>query len=351
MKIQGIPSPGDGLRLHLNENTGGCSPRVIEAIRTLTPTDIAAYPDYKKAVLTCAEYFQVNPEELLLTNGLDEGILMVALANFGRAYDPEQEAIVPVPAFDPYLTATAAVGAKVIRVPPGPNFAFPVDEVITAISPKTRLIFLNTPNNPTGQIIPHQIIRRVIDAAPQATVLVDEAYVEFANGSFLDELSQHSNVVLGRTFSKAYGMAGMRIGCLIAKPGTIDPIRKVIPIFNMNVVAITAMQAAVKDQSFLPAYTAEVKESRQRLYEACRRLDLEYWESSANFVLVRVGKLAPKVVAALDTRGIHVRDRSQDPYSPGCIRITAGVLSHTDEAIKALEANVSSGLIETRGAL
>ena len=81
MKIQGIPSPGDGLRLHLNENTGGCSPRVIEAIRTLTPTDIAAYPDYKKAVLTCAEYFQVNPEELLLTNGLDEGILMVTPAS------------------------------------------------------------------------------------------------------------------------------------------------------------------------------------------------------------------------------------------------------------------------------
>ena len=349
MKIQGIPSPGDGLRLHLNENTGGCSPRVMDAIRALTATDISAYPDYRKAVVACAGYFGVDPEWLLLTNGLDEGVLMSAIGCFGRAHDPALEAIVPVPAFDPYLTATAAVAARTIRVPPGPDFAFPLEAVLAAVSPRTRLIFLNTPNNPTGLTIARDSLRRVIAAAPHATVVVDEAYVEFADGSFLDELPRHPNVVVGRTFSKAYGLAGMRIGCLIAHPDTLEPIRAVTPVLNMNIVAITAMQAAITDTEFLPRYAAQVKVSRERLYDTCRRLGLEFWESAANFVLIRVGDRAPEVVEALAARGVHVRDRSRDPWSPGCIRVTAGVVAHTDVAIAALEATVASGIAAVRG--
>jgi len=347
MRIQGIPSPGEGLRLHLNENTGGCSPRVLEAIRALKATDIAAYPDYRAPVLACARHFDVDPEWVLLTNGLDEGILMTSLASFGRAHDPSLEAIVPVPAFDPYLTATAALDARTIRIRPGPDFAFPLKEVLAAISPRTRLVLLNTPNNPTGRLIPREELREVIEAAPHAMVVVDEAYVEFADGSFLDELPRHRNVVIGRTFSKAYGLAGMRIGCLIGRPETLESIRSVTPVLNMNIVAITAMQAAVQDKEFLPRYAAQVRESRQRLYEACERLGLDYWKSAANFVLVRVGNRAPDVVAALAARGVHVRDRSWDPYSPGTIRVTAGVPAHTDAAIAALEAAVADGVATT----
>jgi histidinol-phosphate aminotransferase len=349
MIIQGIPSPGDGLRLHLNENTGGCSPRVIEAIRALAATDIAAYPDYRAAIVACAAYFGVDPDWLLLTNGLDEGILLVTLATFARAHDPSLEAVIPVPAFDPYLSAVATVDARAVRVPPGPEFAFPVNEVIGAISPNTRLVFLNTPSNPTGQTISREALRRILAAARGALVVLDEAYVEFDDqGSFLSELPAHRNVVLGRTFSKAYGLAGMRIGCLIAHPETLRPIRAVTPIFNMNIVAITALQAAITDTEFLPRYAAEVKTSRQRLYDACRRLDLQYWPSAANFVLVHVGDRAPEVVATLAAHGVHVRDRSRDPHSPGCIRVTAGVLSHTTAAITALEAAVASGVATVR---
>src|SRR5207244_4234079 len=107
---------------------------------------------------------------------------------------------------------------------------------------------------------------------------------------------------------------------------TLEPIRAVTPVLNMNIVAITAMQAAITDTRFLPRYAAEVQVSRQRLYEACRRLGLECWESAANFVLVRVGDRAPEVVEALAARGVHVRDRSRAPYSAGCIRVTAGIV-------------------------
>jgi histidinol-phosphate aminotransferase len=347
MIVQGIPSPGNGLRLHLNENTGGCSPRVLEAIRTLTAEDISAYPDYRAAVTAGAKYFGVDPDWLLLTNGLDEGILVAALACFARAHDATLEAIVPVPAFDPYLSSTAIVNARVVRVPPGPDYAFPLRQVLAAITPKTRLIFLNTPSNPTGQTISREALRQIVTSAPQATVVIDEAYVEFSSdGSFLDELSRYKNAVLGRTFSKAYGLAGMRIGCLIGHPDTMKPIRAATPVFNLNVVAVAALQAAIQDAEFLPRYAAQVKESRERLYDACNRLGLQCWPSQANFILVRVGDRATEVVELLAAKGVHVRDRSKDPNSPGCIRITAGIVEHTDAGIAALEAAVASGVAQ-----
>lgn len=342
MRLQGIPSPGDGLRLHLNENTGGCSPRVLDAIRSLTAEQIAAYPDYRSPVLACARHFGVDPERVLLTNGLDEGILMFAVGCLGRSRAADAEAIIPVPAFDPYFAAAAAVGATAVHVPPGPGFAFPLDDVLHAISPRTRLVFLNTPGNPTGQAIDRDALCRVADAARHATILVDEAYVEFAGESFLDELHGFPHVIVGRTFSKAYGLAGMRIGCLIGHPETLDPIRAVTPVLNLNVMAVTAVQAALADPEYLPRYAAQVATSKARLYDACRRLGLEHWPSAANFVLVRVGARAPEVVAMLSERGVHVRDRSGDPYTPGCVRITAGVVEHTTMAIAALEAIVAA---------
>lgn len=337
MKIQGFPDPGPGLRLHLNENTAGCSPRVLEAIQALTAADIAAYPDYRAPVLACAAHLRVDPEWVLLTNGLDEGLLMMAVGRLGRDKSASAEAIIPMPAFDPYLAATAAVGATAICIPPLERFGFPLARVLDAISPTTRLIFLNTPNNPTGQEIALDAIREVLEAAPQALVLVDEAYVEFGGTSFLAELPRYRNAVVGRTFSKAYGLAGMRIGCLVAHPETLEPIRAVTPVLNLNAVAVTAVQAALRDSEFLPHYAADVRESKRLLYDACRRLGLECWESAANFVLVRAGDRASGVVEALTARGIHVRDRSKDRYTSGCLRITAGVVAHTEAAIAALE--------------
>jgi len=338
MIVQGFPSPGPGLRLHLNENTGGCSPRVLAAIRALTPEQIAEYPDYRAAVLACARHFGVDPDWILLTNGLDEGLFVMALARLGADKAAGAEAIVPVPAFDPYFAAIAAVGATAVRIPPLPGYRFPLEAVLGALSPRTRLVYLNTPNNPTGQEIPREALRAVAAAAPQALVLVDEAYVEFGSFSFLDELPRFRNAIVGRTFSKAYGLAGIRLGCLIAHPETLAPIRQVTPVLSVNVFAAAAVQAALEDEEYLPRYAAQVVESKRRLYEACRRLGLRYWDSAANFVLVQVGDRAPDVLKALAARGVHVRDRSKDPLTPGCLRITAGLVDHTTAAIGALEA-------------
>src|SRR5262249_40588221 len=247
MRIQGYPSPGPGLRLHLNENTGGCSPRVLDAIRALTPADIATYPDYREPVVACARYFDVDPDWLLLMHGLDEGILMMAVGLLGRDKRTDAEALIPVPAFDPYFAAATAVGARPVLVPPLADFRFPLEAVLASISPRTRLVFLNTPNNPTGQLVPRDAIAQIAKAASDALAMADEASIEFGGDSFLDELPQHRNVIVGRTFSKAYGLAGMRVGCVIAHPDTLAPLRDVTPVFNMDIVAVKAMQAAISD--------------------------------------------------------------------------------------------------------
>jgi histidinol-phosphate aminotransferase len=338
MVIQGYPDPGPGVRLHLNENTGGCSPRVLDAIKRLSTTDISAYPSYTALVRATAVHFGVDPDWVLLTNGLDEGILMAAVGHISLRRIHDAETIIPLPAFDPYPNATAAAGAAAIRIPPGPDFAFPTEAVIAAVTPRTRMIFLNTPNNPTGQLIPVEDLTRIAAAAPGAIVLIDEAYIEFGGTTFLPELPRHPNVLVGRTFSKAYGLAGMRVGVLIGQPAALDPVRAVTLPFNINAVAMVATQAALEDRDFLPRYAAQVAESRERLYEACRRLGLQFWESAANYVMVRVGDAAPRVVQGLAAHGIHVRDKSKDPYTPGCLRITAGIREHTDGAIETLES-------------
>jgi histidinol-phosphate aminotransferase len=341
MTIQGYPDPGSGLRLHLNENTGGCSSRVVDAIRQVSTQDVSTYPAYTDLVRACARYLDVDPDWVLLTNGLDEGILMAAVGHIARARIHDAETIVPLPAFEPYPNSTAAVGAAAVRIPPRETFAFQTEEVLAAITPRTRIIFLNTPNNPTGQLIAIDDLARISTAAPHAVVLIDEAYIEFGGTSFLPQLHRFPNVLVGRTFSKAYGLAGMRVGVVIGQPEALDPVRAVTLPFNINAVAIAATLAALEDSEFLPRYAAQVEESRRRIGAACRRLGLEYWDSAANFVLVRVGDAAPAVVEALAASKVHVRDRSRDPSTRGCIRITAGMLPHTDAAIEALESAVA----------
>jgi len=335
--LQGYPSPGQGLRLHLNENTGGCSTRVLEAIRRVRSSDVSIYPQYREAVDQTARHFGVDPDWVLLTNGLDEGILMAAVAHIARAQVHDAETIIPQPAFDPYPNSTTAVGAQAVPVPPGPDFAFPTQAVIDSVTPRTRMIFLNTPNNPTGQLIPVADLARICESAPHAIVLIDEAYIEFGGTTFLPQLALYPNVLLGRTFSKAYGLAGLRVGVVIGQPPSLDPVRSVTLPFNLNGVALTAIQAALEDTEFLPAYAAQVRESRERLYAALGRLGLTFWPSAGNYVLVRVGDAAA-FVDAMAARKVHVRDRSKDPATPGCIRITAGLTAHTDVAIEALEA-------------
>jgi histidinol-phosphate aminotransferase len=336
-RIQGIPDLGPGLRLHLNENTGGCSPRVVEAVRAFDARGLASYPDYRAAVIETAAFLGVDPERLVLTNGLDEGVLLASIAYLAPG-DVQPEVVMAMPAFETYITAAKAMRAHIVTVPPGRDYAFPADAVIEAITPRTRLVYINNPNNPTGQPVSQDAIRRVARAATHAVVFVDEAYHDFMGENFLEEAREYPNVLIGRTFSKAHGLAGMRVGVMVARPELLEPIRFVMPLFNLNVVAVQALRAALTDTTFRPWYVSQAIESKERLYAVLDRVGLRYWKSAANFVLVDGGDRVRELVDGMIARGVLVRDRSKDPYCPNCFRITTGVVEHTQKAVDALEA-------------
>jgi histidinol-phosphate aminotransferase len=336
------PADREGaLRLHLNENTGGCSQTVIDAIRQISAEDVAHYPDYALLARECAAYLGVSEAQLVLTNGLDEGLLGVTVSAFrAQRSNGLPEAIVPTPAFEMYSVFVKAAGGRVVSVPPRPGFAFQLEDVCQAISDRTRIIFLTNPNNPTGQLIPRDAIREVVRCAPpDVTIVIDEAYFDFCGETFLNEPGGHANVVIGRTFAKAHGLAGLRAGCLVGDPRRLESVREVVPPYSLSVFAVAGWRAALRDLEYLAWYRAQVSESRDLIYEACERLALPYWRSAGNFVLISVERSGEPadIVRAFAERGILVRDRSRDPGCAGCIRITAGVVRHTELAVEALE--------------
>jgi histidinol-phosphate aminotransferase len=330
------------LRLHLNENTGGCSQAVIDAIGHITAEDVAYYPDYSALSNECAAYLGVREVQLLLTNGLDEGLLAATVSSFRRApiVAAVPEVIIPAPAFDMYSVFADAAGGRTVVIPPNAAFEFQLRDVLDAVTERTRIVFLTTPNNPTGQIIPRDALRELARSVPpDVTVFIDEAYYDFCGETFLPEIDAHSNVIIGRTFAKAHGLAGLRAGCLIGDPRRIADMRNVVPPYSLSVFAVAGWRAALRDREYLAWYRSQVEESRELLYAAADRLGLQYWKSGGNFVLMNVSRVADPVemVEAMADRGILIRDRSKDPGCAGCIRITAGVVRHTQAAIEALE--------------
>ncbi len=246
--------------------------------------------------------------------------------------------LVAQPAFEPYLHGAHSLGARVVSVPPGKDFAFPLDAMLRAITPNTRLVYVNNPNNPSGQPIPKEAIHRIAREAAHALVFVDEAYHDFLGENFLTEAAAYPNVLIGRTFSKAFGLAGMRVGVMIASPAILAPIRNCMPLFNLNVVAVAALRAAIGDPSFRTWYLAQANESKQIVYAACERAGLNYWKSAANFVLIDGGARARQIIDGMIAKGVFVRDRTKDPVTPTCFRLTTGVVDHTRKATETLEA-------------
>lgn len=331
-----VPDLGEGLRLHLNENVGGCSPSVLRAVQSLDATSMATYPTYDRVVTRCADQLGVPVDQLLLTNGLDEGIMAACIAA-ARDRSTVPESIVVEPAFDMYAACADATGGHVVPIPPRPDLSFPLDEILAAIAPATRVVFLTSPNNPTGQLIDVESVERIADAAQHATIFLDEAYGDFGGTTFIGRHVDQPNVLVGRTFAKAYGLAALRVGAVVGTPERLAPLRRSITPYSVNICAIVGLEAALQDPEHVARYVADVRRSRQLMYEACAAWGVPCWESAANFVLVRLGARASDVVRTLAERGIFIRDRSSEPGCDGCVRITTGRVQDTEACIAALD--------------
>jgi histidinol-phosphate aminotransferase len=235
-----------------------------------------------------------------------------------------------------YAIFAKAEGARVVQILADDTFAFPLAKLLSQINPRTRLIAVANPNNPTGAAVACDVLLQVARAAPQAAVLVDEAYFEFHGETIVNFSTWPENLFVARTFSKAYGLAGLRIGILAGDAGQMSMVRRVASPYNVNAVALAVLPEALRDQEYIQRYVAEVLRGRDVLEQELGTLGLHYWPSRANFVLLRVGPAHAEFIQALRERGILVRDRNSDPGCEGCVRLTVGAFEHTRILIAAL---------------
>jgi histidinol-phosphate aminotransferase len=325
-----------GLRLDFNESTVGCSPHVLARLRSLDAEALARYPERKPVEAEVACFLGLDAPQVLLTNGVDEAIHLLC----STYIEPGDDAIIVVPTFAMYAICAQGEGARLVQVPSNENFAFPLEDLLSRINQRTRLIALANPNNPTGTAVPCDILLRVAQAVPHAAVLVDEAYFEFHGQTILHHTAGPANLFVARTFSKAYGLAGLRIGILTGDAAQMAMVRRVASPYNVNAVALALLPEALRDQEYVERYVSEVQRGRELLQQELGVLGLRYWPSRANFVLVRVGPAYAEFIQAMRTRGILVRDRHTDAACDGCVRLTVGSLEHTQTLIVALREMV-----------
>jgi len=276
----------------------------------------------------------VKAAETLLTNGVDEAIHLLCQTYLGRG----DEALIVAPTYSMYRIYATGAGAKVCSVPLAKKFCFPANELKQRITSSTRLIAIANPNNPTGTVATRDELLELANAAPEAAVLVDEAYFEFYGQTILD-CRKAANLFVARTFSKAYGMAGLRVGVLVGDAEQMNAVRLMCSPYNVNAVALACVPEAIQDQSYVAEYVEGVLEARARLQSMLTALGIEFWSSQANFVLLRVGSSkteSARFVDQMRRRGILVRDRSSDHGCEGCVRITLGPGEHVDRLLEAL---------------
>jgi len=307
------------LRLDFNENTVGASPKVVEALQKITAESLSIYPEYAAAKRELSEFFRTDPDDFILTNGTDEAIQVLV----NTYLDDGDEALLLHPSYAMYRFYCELAGATIRELPYLPQkLAFPVEELIEAIKPSTKAVLIANPNNPTGTGVARAGIERILDKAVNAAVLIDEAYFEFCGVSALPLLQDYPNLFVSRTFSKVYGMAAMRFGCLFSQNGNVEFLRKAQSPYSVNAAACIAARAAIKDSTYIEKYVGEVLAARELLYVGFEKLGISYYESQANFVLFQAGDRAIPIRNELRRRGVLVRDRSYE--IAGCVRVTAG---------------------------
>lgn len=326
----------DALRLDFNENTFAPSPKVIERLRKITAEGLTKYPEREPGERIAAAHFGLKPEEVLLTNGVDEAIHLVCCAFLEEG----DEAVICTPGFFMYDVSVMMMTPNLRKVQADASLQFPFEKFAAAITERTKLIIVSSPNNPTGAVVSRQHLLAIAKAAPQAVLLVDEAYYHFHGETTMGDWSAVPNLLVARTFSKAYGLANLRIGMLAGNAKLMKYVRKVSSPYNVNGVALDCLAVALADEDYLAWYVEQVRVGRDRMLAGLRELGVSYFPSHANFVLMKIGPKHKELVAAMRAHGVLLRDRSADPGCNGFVRITIGIEEHVRVGLAALRSSL-----------
>lgn len=315
------------VKLASNENPFGPSPRALEAAsRALAGMNW--YPDGGTVALRerLAALFGLRRANIILGNGSDEVIMLLALAYL----EPGDEAVLATPPYMIYRNAIHMAGGRPIGVPLRDS-THDLEAMAAAITVRTKVVFVANPHNPTGTVVTAPVLRHFATQVPPSTLLVvDEAYHDFVDDALRHSgralLHEYPNVVALRTFSKAYGLAGLRAGYALAHPDVIATLDRIRPPFDLNLAAQAAALAALDDTAYVARVVMETRSGRARLLEIARRHGLEAIPSQANFVLMRVSD-SLACTEALQRRGVIVRP-GENLGVPGWIRVSVG--THAD---------------------
>jgi len=329
------------IKLASNENSFGPSPKALAAALK-TMQDIQYYPDgngyhLKQAI---ANHYQINADRITLGGGSDDLVKLLAEAFAG----PGKEIIYSQYAWEIYSIVCKAAGATAI-VTSTKDWNVDIDAMIKGVSHNTKLIFIANPNNPTGLYITEAQLCNLLDNIPNdVIVVIDEAYYEFVDAEdYPDTLSlqqRYPNLVVTRTFSKAYALAGLRVGYCIADPGINDILNRIRTAFNVNAIALASAEVALKDQHYMEKMVGRIIDNRKALATTLDTMNLAYLPSVANFLCVDMGRAALPIYEQLLQQGIIVRPLL--PYNmPHHLRITVGTHEEISCLLKALRKVMS----------
>lgn len=327
------------IRLSANENPLGPSPQALQAIQQFLPS-IYLYPDGSCQHLRRAlsAFYNLPPDHFALGNGSDELIHFLGLAYL----EPGDEVIVAHPSFVRYDAAALLNNATLHRVPLTHDYRHDLPAMQARVNERTKLLFIANPNNPTGTLVYRDEVERLLNALPpNVLVVLDEAYFEYVDHpdypDGLEYVRRGHNVIVLRTFSKAYGLAGLRVGYAVARPEILEPLERVREPFNVNSVAQVAAAAALTDQEHVRRTRELNREGLNYFYGLCEQLGLRYIPSWANFVMIDLGRDSCMVFQSLLQRGVLVR--TCDIFGmPTFIRVNTGTPEQNARFAEALQA-------------
>jgi len=336
----------DALRLDFNENTLACSPKVREALGRISTGDLTRYPERAPVEALMAAHLGLAAEQVALTNGVDEAIHVL----FETFLEEGDELLLPVPTYTMYEVYSSATDARVVPVLAGDDLQFPFERLLKAITPRTKIIAIANPNSPSGSVATREQLIEIARRTPHAVLLVDEAYFHFYGETVVDLIGATPclpssppnppslpNLIVARTFSKAYGLAGLRLGLLAGPVELMRWIKRVLSPYSVNSLALACLPPALEDVAYLDWYVGEVLAARTEFEAALDQAGLRRWPSRANFILVEIGARHKEFTSLMSEAGVLVRDRSSDPGCDGRVRITIGTREQMRQAAVALE--------------
>jgi histidinol-phosphate aminotransferase len=317
-----------------NESALGCSPRVVEALQAVTSEQISCYPEVCELKTQIAVHNDVSPKNILITSGADDAIRSI----FDTFLEPEDRVILPVPTFSLFEILASIRGASITTVLYQEDFSFPTDRVLNTLTGDPALIIIVSPNNPTGTCINEDQLHNILNNAPDCLVLLDETYHHFTDGSFVGLISEYDNLIVLHSFSKAYGLAGIRLGVIFSSPPLISSIQKVVMPYPVSSLAVIAGCAALEDQEYLIYAVNSIITERQFLASELEKINVPVCMTDTNFLLMHLGDEIQWISQELRKFNILIRQLTTYPLLSDYARITVRTRSENVLLIEALKS-------------